>query len=73
MICFRYARPTNLSSINIAERKQSFVHFLSLHLVVLPAFSPGLEAFFGYGLFTHTRTSKTECLTVSDFFSGFGS
>ena len=64
--------PTFLLLI-LPREKQSFVNFVSLHLVVLPAFPPGLEAFFGYGLFTHTRTSKTECLTVSDFFSGFGS
>jgi len=50
-------------------------------LIALPgslaSVSPGLEAFFGYGLFTHTCTSETEYLTLSVqyliFFSGFDS
>lgn len=62
---FRYARPTNVSSINIAEKKnKEFCSFLIALPGSLASVSPGLEAFFGYGLFTHTRTSETEHLTV---------
>ena len=69
MICFRYSRPTNLSSINIVERKIKFGSFLIALPGSLASVSPWLEAFFGYGLFgyglfTHTRTSETEYLTV---------
>ena len=64
MICFRYSRPTNLSSINIVERKIKFCSFLISLPGSFASVSPWLEAFFGYGLFTHTRTSETEYLTV---------
>ena len=64
MICFRYSRPTNLSSINIVERKIKFCSFLIALPGSLASVSPWLEVFFGYDLFTHTRTSETEYLTV---------
>ena len=64
MICFRYSRPTNLSSINIVERKIKFCSFLISLPGSFAIVSPWLEAFFGYGLFTHTRTSETEYLTA---------
>ena len=64
MICFRYSRPTNLSSINIVERKIKFCSFLISLPGSFASVSPWLEAFFGYGLFTLTRTSETEYLTV---------
>ena len=64
MNCFRYSRPTNRSSINIVERKIKFCSFLIALPGSLASVSPWLEAFFGYGLFTHTRTSETEYLTV---------
>ena len=44
MICFRYSRPTNLSSINIVERKIKFCSFLISLPGSFASVSPGARS-----------------------------